>query len=105
MAEYVCPFCGDTNAESPDSEELDPMMECSGCGGSHLHRRYPNSLDNITARDFAELIDDGLTWPEAGDYLMTEIGPFSQNRWATRRDVNQQSVSENVAKAREKLNE
>jgi hypothetical protein len=81
------------------------MMECPRCGGTHLHRRYPDALDELSAQDLAELIDDGLTWPEAGDYLMTEVGPFSQNRWAVRRDVNQQSISENVAKARDKIDE
>lgn len=103
MAEYICPFCGDVNAESPDSQERDLMIECPRCGGSHLHRRYSNALDELTARDLAELIDEGMSCPEAVDYLMTVEGPFSQNKWSVRRGINQQVVSENVGKAKAKL--
>lgn len=53
----------------------------------------------------ADLFKQGLERAEAIDYHMTEIKDLSQNEWARRTDRAQPSVSENVSKAREKLNE
>lgn len=52
-----------------------------------------------------ELLESGLSSSEADDYLNTVEGEFTQTRWASRRGVDQSTVSENVSKAREKLGE
>lgn len=50
-----------------------------------------------------ELFENGLSASEAVDYLNTVEGDYTQTKWAWHRNVSQQTVSENVAKARAKL--
>lgn len=50
-----------------------------------------------------ELFKQGLERAEAIDYHMTEVEGLSQNEWASQTDRAQPTVSENVAKARGKL--
>lgn len=52
-----------------------------------------------------KLIDRGCSPAEALDYHMTVDQDLSQSDWARQRGVTPQTVSENVAKAREKLAE
>lgn len=47
----------------------------------------------------------GLSAAEALDLFMVEKRGLTQSFWATRRGVSQQTVSENIAKAREELAE
>lgn len=51
----------------------------------------------------ARLIAQGLTPPEAVDYIMVQQRGYGQTEWATERGVSQQAVSRNVNKAQEKL--
>lgn len=51
------------------------------------------------------LFKQGLERAEAIDYHMVEIEGLSQTEWADRKERGQPSVSENVSKAREKLDE
>lgn len=57
------------------------------------------------ASELELLIREGCTPPEAADYLMVESRDWSQTAWANVRGVVQASVSENVSKAREKLDD
>lgn len=57
--------------------------------------------DNFEA--VALLLRRGCSPAETLDWFATEEQYWSQSEWARWRGVNQQSVSENVAKAREKL--
>lgn len=57
------------------------------------------------APEIHDLISKGLTPSEAVDYQMTEKGKWSQSDWATERDRTQQTISDNVRKAEEKLGE
>lgn len=50
------------------------------------------------------LYKQGLERVEAIDYHITEVEGLSQNEWADRTDRAQPTVSENVSKAREKVN-
>lgn len=50
-----------------------------------------------------ELTEAGLTRMEAIDYHVVEREGLTQSEWAEKRGASQQSVSENVAKATEKL--
>lgn len=50
-----------------------------------------------------DLFKQGLERAEAIDYHIVEIEGLTQSEWADRTDRNQSSVSENVSKAREKL--
>lgn len=49
------------------------------------------------------LIKKGCSPAEALDYHMTKERGLSQTEWAEQRGVTDQTVSENIAKAREKL--
>lgn len=51
------------------------------------------------------LVERGCSPAEALDYYMAEVGPYNQTQWAEVRGVNQQAVSENISKAREKMAE
>ena len=51
----------------------------------------------------ARLIAQGLTPPEAVDYIMVQQRGYKQTQWATERGVSQQAVSRNVKQAQEKL--
>lgn len=50
-----------------------------------------------------DLFKQGLERMEAIDYHMTEVEGLSQSEWARRTDRGQPSVSENVGKAKDKL--
>lgn len=54
-------------------------------------------------RELSMLVSMGLSPAEALDFWMVEIRGKTQSSWAETRGVNQQSVSENISKAREKL--
>lgn len=49
------------------------------------------------------LVRRGCSCAEALDYYMVEVGPHSQTSWAEERGVSQQTVSENISKARTKM--
>lgn len=49
------------------------------------------------------LVRRGCSAAEALDYYMAEVGPYNQTTWAEERGVSQQTVSENIAKARQKM--
>lgn len=51
------------------------------------------------------LVRRGCSPAEALDYYMAEVGPYNQTTWAEERGVSQQTVSENIAKARKKMAE
>ena len=53
----------------------------------------------------AGLVRRGCSAAEALDYYMAELGPYTQTDWAEERGISQQSVSENIAKAREKMDD
>jgi hypothetical protein len=55
--------------------------------------------------DLMRLIRGGCSPSEAVDYLIVEERGWTQSAWAEVRGIGQQSVSENVAKARDKLND
>lgn len=52
-----------------------------------------------------ELFEAGLSASEAVDYLNTVEGDYTQTNWAWHRDVSQATVSENVSKAKRKLDD
>lgn len=52
-----------------------------------------------------ELFREGLERAEAIDYHIVEIEGLTQTEWADKRDVAQGSVSENISKAKEKLDD
>jgi predicted RNA-binding Zn-ribbon protein involved in translation (DUF1610 family) len=52
-----------------------------------------------------DLFKQGLERAEAIDYHMVKVEGLSQTEWAEKTDRRQPSVSENVSKAREKLEE
>lgn len=52
-----------------------------------------------------ELVEYGLTPAEAVDYYAVEEVGMSQSEWARRKGKEQPGVSENVSKARAKLDE
>lgn len=56
-------------------------------------------------QELEELFKQGLERAEAIDYHITEGEGLSQTEWAEKTERRQPSVSENVAKAREKLND
>lgn len=60
-------------------------------------------MDNRPPAEIAPLVNRGLSASEALDYYMVEMGPHSQTTWAEVRGITPQTVSENVAKARKKL--
>lgn len=62
-----------------------------------------NYESDAERQDLADLIDAGCSSAEAVDYLMTHRTPVTQVEWAERRGITQQTVSENVSKARDKL--
>jgi len=55
--------------------------------------------------DVIELVENGLSPAEAVDYHAVVEKGMTQTAWAEKRGIGQGSVSENVSKARKKLNE
>lgn len=53
--------------------------------------------------DITRLIRQGCTPPEAIDYHMVEQKNWSQNGWKAVRGVTQSTISQNIAKAKEKV--
>lgn len=85
-----------------DSEHYDP-----GSIDETLAAAQEKLNDAIEARPVDEglvaLIQRGCSCPEAVDYYAVEHRGLSQSGWADERGVSQPTVSENVAKARAKL--
>lgn len=102
---YECPNCGEWVFVFDNSEH--------GMGDSKTWKTVSKYMA-ATLQFFDEVgeypdaaLDEyhqlGLGRYEAIDYYMTEEQGLSQSEWAERRAVSQQAVSENVAKARERL--
>lgn len=106
--------------------QVEQTYECSNCGhevyvyhqkdrGQDIWQFRPVTDGMVANLQFYELAGD---WPdavlddyfrrgaeryEAIDYYAVEDEGLTQTEWAKRRGASQQAVSENVAKAREKL--
>lgn len=90
----------DTDAEISSHQHDDGSVLLSALSDD-AERRL---LDTFEADDtLVQLIRHGCTPPEAVDYLLVEERGWSQTAWADVRGVGQGSVSENVSKARDKL--
>lgn len=108
--------------------QVEQTYECSNCGfevfvyherqrGQDVWQFRPVTDGMVANLQFYELAGDwpdavlddhfrqGLARYEAIDYYAVEIEGLTQTEWADRRGAAQQSVSENVSKAREKLDE
>lgn len=62
-------------------------------------------MESDTDGPIVGLIESGCSPAEAIDYHAVEQRGLTQTEWADHRGVDQSTVSENVAKAREKLGE
>lgn len=49
------------------------------------------------------LVERGCSPAEALDYYLVDLGPYTQTEWAEVRGVAQGTVSENISKARKKM--
>lgn len=83
--------------EDYDAAKTDAVLSSAG---ARLDRAMEGeSIDT----GLTTLLSLGLSPAEAVDYYMVELHGFFQSDWAERRDVGQQTVSENVNKAKKKL--
>jgi predicted RNA-binding Zn-ribbon protein involved in translation (DUF1610 family) len=131
--EFVdCPNCGASAPETWQKKRRLPQIgrtyACSECG--HEVYAFDAGEPHETIKQFRDVTDSMATnllffsevgdWPdsaledlfkqglermEAIDYHMVEIEGLSQVEWADRTERRQPSVSENVAKARKKLDQ
>lgn len=73
---------------------------------SEAERTYNDALAGWSVGEgLVELVRQECSPAEAVDYYMTELRGISQTEWAGQRGVTPQSVNENVAKAKAKLDE
>lgn len=103
---YICQNCGDESYLYDNSE---PPQ----CGQSFVwapvrhHMRVVLQFQDITGAQPDQMLSDyyrvGLDRAEAIDYYIVEDVGTTQTEWAERTNRNQSTVSENVAKARDKL--
>jgi len=131
--EFVgCPDCG---ASAPDAWEkkrslpqVGQTYECENCGrevyiydagdpGETTRQWRPVTDSMATNLQFFDEVGDwpdsklsdlykqGLERMEAIDYRIVEAEGLSQNEWARRTERSQPTISENVAKAKQKLGE
>lgn len=93
--------------EEPFSEHLhdDGSLMLSGLPEDAEERLLASFKDRRMEEHMARYVAKGLSAAEALDYYMVEHSGYSQSSWARQRGVQQPAVSENVAKAREKLAE
>jgi predicted RNA-binding Zn-ribbon protein involved in translation (DUF1610 family) len=131
--EFVgCPECGENAPDAWEKKRRLPQVgqtyECRECGHEvHVYdagdpgetiKQWRPVTDQMATNllFFAEVgdwpdsaLDDlfkqGLERAEAIDYHMVEVEGLSQTEWAEKTERRQPSVSENVSKAREKLEE
>lgn len=68
-------------------------------------RGDPKSPDLASTRmaSLMELVEQGLSAPQALDYWAVEEQGYSQGQWGGQRGRSQQAISENVMKAKEKI--
>lgn len=103
---YACENCGhevhvyDAGATGETIEQWRPVTDQMATNLLFFAEvgDYPDSA-------LADLFKQGLERAEAIDYHMVEVEGLSQTEWAEKTDRRQPSVSENVSKAREKLEE
>lgn len=87
------------DSEHYQPEEIDGLL-------ANAEDRLNAAIEGWSAEEgLTALLDRGLSPAEAVDYYMVERRGLSQSAWARRRDIGQQSVSENVNKAKAKLGE
>jgi predicted RNA-binding Zn-ribbon protein involved in translation (DUF1610 family) len=131
--EFVgCPECGETASGAWEKNRSLPQIgqtyACENCG--HEVHVYDAGAPGETIKQWRPVTDQMATnllffaevgaWPdsaledlfrqglervEAVDYHMTVVEALSQNEWARRTDRAQPTVSENVSKAKAKLDD
>lgn len=85
-----CPHCG---SEDIQTDLVTNEWGCRDCGGSNYD----------TPPDVTELVSQGLTPAEAVDWIAVVLKGKSQVAWASERDRDQSTISENVSKAGAKI--
>lgn len=65
----------------------------------------PPKVDALNGEELVAMVRRGCSPAEALDYHMTKERGFSQTEWAGQRGITPQTVSENVSKAKAKLDE
>jgi hypothetical protein len=88
----TCPHCG---SEDIQKDLVANEWGCRDCGGSNFE----------TPPDVTDLVARGLTPPEAVDWVAVVRKGKSQVAWASKRDRDQSTISQNVSKASAKIEE